>query len=139
VAGGAPILPSSPPLPPGTLPWRWPTAGNVAKRFAPDQNMKGIDIAGAVGQPILSSAAGKVVYSGNALKGYGELIIVKHGDEYLTAYGYNRRRLVAEGQEVAAGQAIAEMGTSPDGQPLLHFEIRDKGRPLDPLSLLPAR
>lgn len=119
--------------------WRWPTAGEVAQTYAPDDGRKGIDIRGEVGQAVMAAAAGKVVYSGSALKGYGELVIIKHNEDYLSAYGYNRRRLVQEGQQVAAGQAIAELGLGPEQQPLLHFEIRNKGRPLNPLSLLPKR
>jgi len=80
-----------------------------------------------------------VVYSGAALKGYGELVIIKHDEQYLSAYGYNRKRLVNEGEEVGPGQPIAELGEGPAQKPLLHFEIRDRGRPLDPRRLLPAR
>ena len=86
---------------------------------------------------MVAAAPGKVVYSGSALKGYGELIIVKHDDLRLSAYGYNRRRLVAEGATVAAGQAIAELGLGPEQKPLLHFEIRERGKPVDPLRYLP--
>ncbi len=116
--------------------WLWPTRGSVARRFGVEGS-KGLDLAGTTGQVVVSTAAGKVVYSGSALKGYGELIIVKHDEQYLSAYGYNRRRLVEEGQQVEAGQPIAEMGLGPEQQPILHFEIRDKGRPIDPQGLLP--
>ena len=109
------------------------------ERFDPDGGQKGIDISGSVGQIVVASAAGKVVYSGSALKGYGELVIVKHNETYLSAYGYNRKRLVEEGAQVAAGQPIAELGIGPEQKPVLHFEIRDKGRPIDPLPLLPPR
>ena len=119
--------------------WLWPTQGGIVARFDPDGGQKGIDIGGEVGQPVLATAAGKVVYSGSALKGYGELVIVKHNEEYLSAYGYNRRRLVEEGQMVKAGQPIAELGIGPEQKPVLHFEIRDKGRPVDPQGLLPRR
>jgi lipoprotein NlpD len=117
--------------------WQWPTAGAVAKPFS--DGGKGIDIGGALGQPVLAAGAGKVVYSGSALKGYGELIIIKHDDVHLSAYGYNRRRLVDEGATVKAGQPIAELGLGPEQKPVLHFEIRKRGRPVDPASYLPPR
>jgi lipoprotein NlpD len=119
--------------------WQWPTQGDVVDRFDPDGGQKGIDISGAIGQIVVASAPGKVVYSGSALKGYGELVIVKHNETYLSAYGYNRKRLVEEGQQVSAGQALAELGTGPQQKPVLHFEIRAKGRPIDPLPMLPRR
>lgn len=116
--------------------WRWPTAGRVVKSFG-DEGSKGVDIGGEVGQPVLAAAPGKVVYSGAALKGYGELIIIKHDDVHLSAYGYNRRRLVAEGATVSAGQPIAELGLGPEQKPSLHFEIRRRGKPVDPKQYLP--
>lgn len=119
--------------------WEWPTRGKVARTFNADGSSKGIDISGDPGQIVVASAGGKVVYSGSALKGYGELVIIKHDEQYLTAYGYNRRRLVEEGQEVLAGQPIAEVGLGPEQRALLHFEIRDRGKPVDPLPLLPKR
>ncbi|MGH8481261.1 MAG: peptidoglycan DD-metalloendopeptidase family protein [Nevskiaceae bacterium] len=136
--------PTPPPLrrvPPAevvtAIAWRWPTAGTVAKPF--NDGGKGIDIGGALGQPVLAAGAGKVVYSGSALKGYGELIIIKHDDVHLSAYGYNRRRLVDEGAVVAAGQPIAELGLGPEQKPMLHFEIRRRGKPVDPAGYLPRR
>ncbi len=119
--------------------WEWPTRGKVARDFSGDGSSKGIDIAGDTGQIVVAAAGGRVVYSGSALKGYGELVIIKHDEQYLSAYGYNRRRLVEEGQQVAAGQPIAELGLGPEQRPLLHFEIRDRGKPIDPLPLLPRR
>ncbi|MDE0854195.1 MAG: peptidoglycan DD-metalloendopeptidase family protein, partial [Nevskia sp.] len=119
--------------------WEWPTRGKVARTFSADGSSKGIDISGDPGQIVVAAAGGKVVYSGSALKGYGELVIIKHDEQYLTAYGYNRRRLVEEGQEVLAGQPIAEVGLGPEQRALLHFEIRDRGKPVDPLPLLPRR
>lgn len=119
--------------------WEWPTRGKVARGFAADGSSKGLDIAGDVGQIVVAAAGGKVVYSGSALKGYGELVIIKHDEQYLSAYGYNRRRLVEEGQRVLAGQPIAELGEGPEQKPLLHFEVRDRGKPVDPLPLLPKR
>lgn len=118
--------------------WEWPTQGRVARGFGVEGS-KGLDIAGDAGQIVIAASAGKVVYSGSALKGYGELVIIKHDEQFLSAYGYNRRRLVNEGDLVAAGQPIAELGFGPEQKPELHFEIRDKGRPVDPLALLPAR
>ncbi len=100
---------------------------------------KGIDIAGKLGQAVVAAGPGKVVYSGSALKGYGEMVILKHDEQYLSAYGFNQRRLVKEGDVVAAGQPIAELGIGPEQKPELHFEIRDRGRPVDPSTLLPAR
>ena len=119
--------------------WEWPTRGKVVRGFTGDGSSKGIDIAGDTGQIVVASASGKVVYSGSALKGYGELVIIKHDEQYLTAYGYNRRRLVEEGQQVLAGEPIAELGLGPEQRPLLHFEIRDRGKPVDPTPLLPKR
>lgn len=127
--------PAPDPPPMAASQWRWPVTGPVVERFSEDG--KGIDIGGKAGQPVVAAAAGKVVYSGAALKGYGELIIVKHDDVHLSAYGYNRRRLVAEGAQVAAGQAIAELGVGPEQKPALHFEIRRKGKPVDPMQYLP--
>ncbi|MBL6749275.1 MAG: peptidoglycan DD-metalloendopeptidase family protein [Nevskia sp.] len=133
----APAMPAAvEDMPPSDGHWTWPTRGSVVRRFGVDGS-KGLDLSGQSGQVVVAAAGGKVVYSGSALKGYGELIIVKHDETYLSAYGYNRRRLVEEGQQVQAGQPIAEMGLGPEQQPMLHFEIRDKGRPVDPMPLLP--
>lgn len=120
--------------------WRWPTEGQLVGRYAAgDPTRQGIDIAGKGGQPVYSAAAGIVVYSGSGLVGYGELVIVKHDDEWLSAYGHNRARLVNEGQVVKAGQQIAEMGRSGAARDMLHFEIRYNGKPVDPLRYLPQR
>ena len=119
--------------------WEWPTRGRVVRAFAMASGSKGIDVAGDLGQIVVAASAGKVVYSGSALKGYGELVIIKHDEQFLSAYGYNQRRLVEEGQYVGAGEPIAQMGLGPEQKPLLHFEIRDRGRPIDPLPLLPRR
>lgn len=120
--------------------WRWPTQGALIGRFAAGDNTRqGIDIAGSGGQSVTAAAAGTVVYSGSGLVGYGELIIIKHSDEWLSAYGHNRRRLVAEGAAVVAGQNIAEMGRTGASRDMLHFEIRRNGKPVDPLPLLPAQ
>ena len=105
--------------------------------FSEATSLKGIDIAGAAGQPVTAGAAGKVVYAGTGLRGYGKLIIVKHNDTYLSAYAHNREILVKEGQQVAKGQKIAEMGNTDADQVKLHFEIRRQGKPVDPLRYLP--
>jgi lipoprotein NlpD len=120
--------------------WLWPTDGRLLSTFkAGDPSRNGIELAGSEGQSIRASAAGEVVYSGNGLIGYGELIIIKHSDRMLSAYGHNRKRLVAEGQAVAAGEKIAEMGRDERNRALLHFEIRRGGTPQDPMKYLPRR
>jgi len=130
-----PPLPQRPAESVAKFEWRWPMRGAVVKDFS--DGGKGVDIGGEVGQAVHAAAPGKVVYSGAALKGYGELIIIKHDDVHLSAYGYNRRRLVDEGAVVKAGQAIAELGVGPEQKPALHFEIRKRGKPVDPKQYLP--
>lgn len=118
--------------------WMWPTKGRVIQNFsAGDQGNKGIDIAGQRGQSINSTAAGTVVYSGSALRGYGNLVIIKHNDHYLSAYAHNDRLLVKEGQNVTAGQKIATMGSSGASSVRLHFEIRYQGKSVNPKRYLP--
>jgi lipoprotein NlpD len=119
------------------LGWIWPTAGKVVAGFSESANLKGIDIAGKSGQPVVASAAGKVVYAGSGLRGYGKLIIVKHNSTFLSAYAHNREITVKEGQQVAKGQKIAEMGDTDSDQVKLHFEIRRLGKPVDPAKFLP--
>jgi lipoprotein NlpD len=120
--------------------WRWPGKGSLIGTFiAGDQTRQGIDVAGKAGDPVLAAADGEVVYSGNGLLGYGELIIVKHNANFLSAYGHNRKRLVQEGERVKAGQQIAEMGSSASARDELHFEIRKNGKPVNPIDYLPAR
>jgi lipoprotein NlpD len=120
--------------------WLWPTDGRVISAFkANDPARNGIEIGGREGQSVIATAAGEVVYSGNGLIGYGELIIIKHSERMLSAYAHNKRRLVAEGQAVAAGERVAEMGRNDRNQALLHFEIRVNGTPQDPLRYLPKR
>jgi lipoprotein NlpD len=123
------------------LRWEWPTKGNVVQTFARgDDNRKGIWIRGVLGQPIKASESGKVVYAGNGLVGYGNLIIIKHDQAYLSAYGYNSKLLVNEGDMVKKGEVVAQMGApNSGGQPVLHFEIRRDGKPVNPLPLLPHR
>lgn len=119
--------------------WRWPTDGEVVKTFSRDADGKqGINISGEAGQPVVAVADGEVVYSGSGLVGYGNLVILKHGGEFLTAYGYNRSLMVAEGDSVRVGDRIAEMGTAVGGNGTrLHFELRRDGRAVDPLEYLP--
>ncbi|XCW72732.1 murein hydrolase activator NlpD [Kosakonia cowanii] len=120
--------------------WRWPTEGNVIDNFsATEGGNKGVDIAGSKGQAIIATADGRVVYAGNALRGYGNLIIIKHNDDYLSAYAHNDTMLVREQQEVKAGQKIATMGSTGTSSTRLHFEIRYKGKSVNPLRYLPQR
>ena len=117
--------------------WRWPTRGKVERGFSGTLH-KGIDIGGKSGDPVASVAAGQVVYAGNGIVGYGELLIIKHNDIYLSAYGHNSQLLVSEGATVKAGQVIAEKGSSATNSVKLHFEIRREGKPVNPLKLLPV-
>lgn len=120
--------------------WAWPTSGTLIGKFSSNGSLnKGIDIAGDLGQPVLAASDGTVVYAGSGLRGYGELIIIKHSDTYVSAYGHNRRLLVREGQQVKVGQGIAEMGSTGTDRVKLHFEIRRQGKPVDPLQFLPRR
>lgn len=118
--------------------WAWPASGVVIGRFSSNGSLnKGIDIAGDLGQPVLAASDGSVVYAGSGLRGYGELVIIKHSDTYVSAYGHNRRLLVQEGQQVKVGQTIAEMGSTGADRVKLHFEIRRQGKPVDPMQYLP--
>ena len=120
--------------------WRWPADGALVGRFVAGETTKqGVDIAGSSGQPVRAAGPGVVVYSGAGLVGYGELIIIKHNDQWLSAYGHNRKRLVNEGQSVKAGEQIAEMGRTGAARDMLHFEIRYNGKPVDPLLYLPKK
>ncbi len=120
------------------LGWIWPASGQVAAAFEEGKN-KGLAIAGKAGDPVLAAADGRVVYAGSGLRGYGNLIIIKHNTTFLTAYAHNQALLVKEDQAVRKGQKIAEMGSSDSDRVQLHFEIRRQGRPIDPARLLPAR
>ncbi len=127
-------------LPDREVSWQWPTDGKLLNRFASwDLSKRGIDIAGKIGQPVYAVADGKVVYSGTGLADYGNLIIVKHNNTFLSAYAFNKSRLVKEGMQVKSGAKIALMGTGKNNQAMLHFQIRKKGKPVDPLSYLPDR
>jgi lipoprotein NlpD len=120
--------------------WRWPLEGAVVRAFvASGQAHKGIDIKGKMGEPVHASKSGEVVYAGNGLVGYGNLLILKHSEMYLSAYGHNRRLLVKEGDKVKSGDVIAELGDSGTYSAKLHFEVRVNGKPVDPLTLLPGQ
>ena len=118
--------------------WLWPVTGAVSRRFAGDRN-KGLDLVGQRGDPVMATADGVVVYAGSGVTGYGALLIVKHNDTYLSAYGHNDALLVTEGAFVAAGETIAQMGSTSAESVKLHFEIRRNGVPIDPMTLLPSR
>jgi lipoprotein NlpD len=132
------------PLPPGSgddpdrVDWIWPASGRILAGFSEATN-KGVDILGKIGDPVYASAAGRVVYSGTGLRGFGKLVIIKHNQTYLSAYAHNSNIFVKEGQNVARGQKIAEIGNTDTPQAKLHFEIRRLGKPVDPLKFLPER
>lgn len=117
--------------------WQWPHTGRVLRAF--QSANKGIDIGGQVGDPVWAASAGEVVYSGNGIQGTGDLIIIRHGDSYLSAYAHNSVMLVSEGHRVGAGDKIAEVGENPSGVAMLHFEIRVDGTSVDPIRFLPQR
>jgi lipoprotein NlpD len=116
--------------------WAWPADGKLTERFG---SVKGITIAGKKGQPVYAAAPGTVVYRGSGLRGYGELIIIKHDADFLSAYAHNDKILVKEGSVIRRGQKIAEMGSSGTDRVQLHFEIRRRGTPVDPLAFLPKK
>ena len=118
--------------------WVWPAAGDVSRPFS-DERHKGIDLDGQRGAPVMATAPGVVVYAGTGVTGYGALLIVKHNDTYLSAYGHNDELLAVEGEQVKAGQVIARMGSTDADSVKLHFEIRRDGRPVNPTGLLPSR
>jgi lipoprotein NlpD len=123
----------------GDLSWQWPARGKTSTFV--EGKSKGVDIRGNLGETISAAADGKVVYAGSALKGYGQMLIIKHNDVFLTAYAHNSKLLVREEQQVKRGQKIAEMGNteSDNGQVKLHFELRRSGKPVDPARVLPAQ
>jgi lipoprotein NlpD len=141
-AAASPSLPvNTPPVGPGEdeIAWSWPTAGGAVLAGFDEQKNKGIDIGGRAGDAVLASADGRVVYAGAGLRGYGNLIILKHNNTYLTAYAHNQTLLVKEDQSVRKGQKIAEMGSTDADRVKLHFEIRRQGKPVDPSRYLPPR
>lgn len=120
--------------------WMWPSNGVVLSKFNPRNAIKkGIEISGKEGAPVIAASDGDVVYSGSSLKGYGNLIIIRHKKNFLTAYAHNRKNLVKEGDRVVIGQRIAEMGRSGTDRVKLHFEVRLQGKPIDPQGVLPVR
>lgn len=140
-AAVAAVTPAAVPAPAaGEVVWQWPVKGKASQPFVEGKS-KGLEIAGKMGDAIAAAADGEVVYAGSALKGYGQMLIVKHSAVYLTAYAHNSKLLAKEGQQVKRGQKIAEMGNteSEDGQTKLHFELRRSGKPVDPVKLLPAQ
>jgi lipoprotein NlpD len=138
VAAASQPVPQQPQSPDDNVSWGWPAPGNtsVVATFDEVKN-KGLDIAGKAGDPVLAAADGRVVYAGAGLRGYGNLIILKHNNTYLTAYAHNQTLLVKEDQTVRRGQKIAEMGSSDTDRVKLHFEIRRQGKPVDPVAFLP--
>ena len=116
--------------------WGWPAAGKVLSTFNESTNLKGIGIAGKLGQAVVASAPGKVLYSGDGIRGYGKLVIIKHNKAYLSVYAHNSQLLVKEGQSVKRGQVIARMGNTESDRVKLHFELRKNGNAVDPLQYL---
>ena len=127
---------AKPAAPAADVRWQWPARGKLLKSSTPTAK-KGISIGGRTGQKIVAAATGTVVYSGSGLRGYGNLIIIKHNETYLSAYAHNRDLIVREGETVKGGQQISTMGVDGKGAPVLHFEIRKNGQPVDPLGQLP--
>ena len=139
-SGGSQAASRPPPQSTQSVRWAWPTDGAVIAGYgASAKTQSGIQIGGKRGQPVRAASAGRVVYAGTGLAGYGHLLIIKHNNDYLSAYGHNDRLLAGEGDEVAAGDKIASMGTGSGNRPLLHFEIRRRGEPVNPLKYLPQR
>lgn len=126
-------------LPRGEWRWQWPLNGRVAREYDADRVLKGISIHASPGAPVAAAAPGVVVYAGSGLRGYGRLVILKHSETHLSAYAQNRRLLVKENQAVDPGETIAEVGGDPANRDRLYFEIRENGKPVDPLKLLPEK
>ena len=124
-------------LPKGKWRWQWPVKGTVSRHHDTNRVFKGLNIQSAKGHKVGSAAPGVVVYAGRGLRGYGQLLIIKHSETYLSAYAHNRKMYVKEGQRVAAGQKISEVGGDPENSGRLYFEIRKNGKPVDPIRLLP--
>lgn len=136
-APGSAAAPKIVVAPSSNIQWRWPTSATSHAATTRPNGGVGLVIHGRVGQDVNAAAAGRVVYTGSGLLGYGQLIIIKHDETYLSAYGHTQSVLVREGDQLAAGQKIASMSTGPNGTPLLYFEIRVDGHPTDPLAVLP--
>lgn len=153
VVAGAPVLPPAPatvpqtpaspppglPAPASSWSWQWPATGDITRQYDSNGQFKGINIQSRPGTPIQAAASGEVVYAGDGLRGYGQLIIVKHSEVYLSAYAYNRVMAVREGDKVTAGQRLGEVGGDAANPGRLYFEIRKQGDPIDPTRLLPSR
>lgn len=148
VVAGAPVLPPAPaavppapgsPAPASSWSWQWPATGNVTRQNDSNGKFKGINIQSRPGTPIQAAAPGEVVYAGDGLRGYGQLIIVQHSEVYLSAYAYNRVMAVREGDKVTAGQRLGEVGGDAANPGRLYFEIRKQGEPIDPTRLLPSQ
>jgi lipoprotein NlpD len=138
VAKAAPAPSAEPvPAPSGPVKFIWPAQGKLIAGFS-EANNKGIDIGGKLGEPVLAAAPGRVMYTGSGIRGYGKLIVIKHADGFNSVYAHNKTILVKEGQNVARGQEIGEIGDTEADTPMLHFEIRKSGKPVDPLKYLPA-
>jgi lipoprotein NlpD len=129
-----PVITAGPPVK-----WQWPVSGGTATLTSRPNGGNGLTIAGTLGEDVRSAGGGRVVYTGSGLLGYGQLVIIKHNESYLSAYGHLQSVAIKEGDSVAAGQRIATMGNGPQGSPLLYFEIRVNGTPGNPLALLPQR
>jgi lipoprotein NlpD len=138
-AVGTPPPKSAKQPPVAPIPWAWPVEGGVATLTQRPNGGNGLTISGRIGQEVRAASGGRVVYLGAGLLGYGQLLIIKHSDAYLSAYGHTQTVLVKEGDAVAIGQRIATMGAGPQGSPMLYFEIRSNGTPGNPLLLLPRR
>ncbi|MEI6115474.1 MAG: peptidoglycan DD-metalloendopeptidase family protein [Burkholderiales bacterium] len=136
-ASGATDAPPSRAADAGTIDWGWPAKGSVIQGFS--ATSKGIDIGGSVGEPVVASAGGKVMYAGNGVRGLGNLVIIDHGNGFITAYAHNKSLMVKSEQSVKKGAKIAEMGQSDAPSPRLHFEVRRQGTPVDPMQYLPPR
>lgn len=132
-----PDVPQVPPADDENIAWIWPADGKIISHFG--EGKRGIDIAGKMGQPVLAAGSGKVLYAGSGIRGYGNLVIVKHSNNLLSAYAHNKTIFVKEDQNVTKGQKIAEMGNSDSDEVKLHFEIRQQGKPVDPSKFLPSR
>lgn len=153
VVAGAPVLPPAPatvpqapaspppglPAPASSWSWQWPATGDITRQYDSNGQFKGINIQSRPGTPIQAAASGEVVYAGDGLRGYGQLIIVKHSEVYLSAYAYNRVMAVREGDKVTVGQRLGEVGGDAANPGRLYFEIRKQGDPIDPTRLLPSR
>lgn len=123
---------------PDDIPWTWPSAGKVLASYSESAN-KGVDIGGKAGDPVFAASDGRVIYAGSALRGYGQLLIIKHSNSFQSVYAHNQKLLVKEKQDVTRGQKVAEMGDTDTDKVKLHFEIRRQGKPIDPLIYLPKR